>query len=486
MANSRSQSVADPPNRSTRATSRQAGASSNQASGQLQGSNSRIEGLDDEEQPLERRDGAASGGSGQATGNPRTSQGDGAGGGDEPGNTGQPDDTASQDDDSDAGEVAPQGEPRTSSHTLRGNVAGTPSSGRSRRSAVSRSDYEKLQIQYLASKNEALELRLGAVERGLGGTGHRREHSDDHYRHDTKRASRLEKPKMQPVTNYNDLVDWIADCEAYIESEQPKDFRTEREKTKWAASLLEQTKRSQWRTHEKSVIETGNVLDWTDFCEYLKAMLSNPEMRTYECELKLEHAKQRDSQSVSDFVQYLDRLYGDLDYTVTDAEKLRTLRRKTLQPIVYDSFKHADVKTATTYASLTSLYIVIENTLRGTGQMKKTGPQGGGAAASHNTGSSGGQASNANHNQGGGKPQGGKKPSVPANRPQQPSQGQQQKGQPKPKGRSKEGKPKIDIATATCYTCSGIGHLANDPKCPLYAQRQEIRNRQKDSEKDKA
>ena len=164
------------------------------------------------------------------------------------------------------------------------------------------------------------------------------------------------------------------------------------------------------------MIETGNVLNWIDFCEYLKAMLSNPKMRTYECELKLKHAKQRNSQLVSDFVQYLNRFYGDLDYTVTDAEKLRILRRKTFQSIVYDSFKHADVKTATIYASLTNLYIVIENILRGIGQMKKTGPQEGDAAASHNIGFSDGQTSNANHNQGGGKPQGGKKPSVSVNR----------------------------------------------------------------------
>ena len=435
----------------------------------MQDSNSRIEKLNNKKQLLERRDRAASNNNSQVIDNPRISQKDNVDDDNEPDNIDQPNDIASQNNDSDAGEIASQEKSRTSSYTLRNNVADTPSSDRSRRNVVNKSDYEKLQIQYLTSKNEALKLRLNVVERSLNGTGHRREHSDDHYRHDTKRASRLEKPKMQPVTNYNDLVDWIADCEAYIESEQPKDFRTEREKTKWAASLLEQTKRSQWRTHEKSVIETGNVLDWTDFCEYLKAMLSNPEMRTYECELKLEHAKQRDSQSVSDFVQYLDRLYGDLDYTVTDAEKLRTLRRKTLQPIVYDSFKHADVKTATTYASLTSLYIVIENTLRGTGQMKKIGSQKEGAAASHNIDSSDGQASNANHNQSDEKPQKGKKPFVPANRPQQPSQGQQQKSQPKPKKRSKKSKPKIDIATAICYICSGIGHLTNNFKCSLYA-----------------
>ena len=57
-------------------------------------------------------------------------------------------------------------------------------------------------------------------------------------------------------------------------------------------------------------------------------MFSNLEMRIYECEFKLEHVKQRDSQSVFDFVQYLDCFYGDLNYIVIDAEKFRILRRK--------------------------------------------------------------------------------------------------------------------------------------------------------------
>ena len=233
------------------------------------------------------------------------------------------------------------------------------------------------------------------------------------------------------------------------------------------------------------MIEIDNVLNWINFCEYLKAMFSNLKMRTYECELKLEHAKQRDNQSIFDFVQYLNRLYKDLDYIVIDVEKLRILHRKIFQSIVYNSFKHADVKTATIYASLTSFYIVIENILRGTDQRKKTDSQKGGAAASYNIGFSGGQANNANHNQSGEKFQKSKKFSVSVNCSQQSSLKQQQKGQPKFKKKNKEGKSKIDIATAICYICNDIKHLANDFKCSLYAQQQKIRNRQKNSKKNK-
>ena len=484
MVNPRSQPIGDPSDRTTRSGSRQPGVVNKQPSGDLLGSTPRIEELGEDEQPVGESLGAALRGSGQAIDNPRTAAG-GAGGGEEPGDTDQRDeDNASQDADSDGAEAAPSGEPRTSSHTLPGNVAGTPASSYSRGS-VSRSAYDALKMQLLKAQNKSLELRLGAVEKGLGSTGHRREHSDDHYRRDAKRASRREKPKEQSVTNYSDLVDWIVDCEDYIASEQPYDFRNEPEKTGWAASILEKTKRARWRAHEKTLLATGKIPTWDDFREYLKSMLSNPEMRTYECEQKLKNAKQRENQTVSDFIQYLDRLYVDLDYVVTDVEKLRNLRRKTLKPIMLDSFKHVDVKTAVTYAALSSLYVVIENTLRGTGQMKKSGNLGhSGGGASHNNGSgNGGQKSNAdNNNNRQKKPKGGQKPSVPANRPQQPQDSQGSK----PKGKGKSDKPKIDVAKATCYTCGGIGHLSTDPSCPQFSQRNEKRNQRKEAEKAKA
>ena len=87
-------------------------------------------------------------GSGQAIDNLGTAAG-GAGDGEEPGDIDQRDeDNASQDADSDGTEAVPSGEPRTSSHTLPGSVAGTPASSHSR-SSVSRSAYDALKMQLL-------------------------------------------------------------------------------------------------------------------------------------------------------------------------------------------------------------------------------------------------------------------------------------------------------------------------------------------------
>ena len=172
----------------------------------MQNSNSRIKKLNNEKQPLERRNKTVSNNSDQVTDNPRTSQENNTNNNNEPSNIDQPNDIASQNNNSNVDEIAPQKKPRISFYTLRNNVVDTSFSDRSRRNAVSKSDYKKLQIQYLTSKNEALKLRLNAVEKNLNNTDHRREHSDDHYRHDIKRASKLEKFKMQPVINYNNLI----------------------------------------------------------------------------------------------------------------------------------------------------------------------------------------------------------------------------------------------------------------------------------------
>ena len=94
-------------------------------------------------------------------------------------------------------------------------------------------------------------------------------------------------------------------------------------------------------------------------------------MRIYECEIKLKKARQRETQSVSDFVQYLNRIYLNLNYTVFDEKKLRTLRRKIFEFIILKFFKHVNVKIIIIYFVLTSFYIVIENILRNIDFMKK-------------------------------------------------------------------------------------------------------------------
>ena len=106
-----------------------------------------------------------------------------------------------------------------------------------------------------------------------------------------------------------------------------------------------------------------------------------------------------------------------MNYIVIDVKKFCILRRKTFQSIVYNSFKYVDVKIAITYASLTSFYIVIKNTLQGIDQMKKTDSQKENAITNHNIDFNNNQTNNTNHNQSDKKFQKNKKSFVPVNCP---------------------------------------------------------------------
>ena len=87
-------------------------------------------------------------------------------------------------------------------------------------------------------------------------------------------------------------------------------------------------------------------------------------MRIFECEFKLKHIKQRKNQLIINFVQYLNCLYIELNYIVFNSKKFRILCRKIFQLIIYESFKHVDIKITIIYISLTNFYIVIKNILR--------------------------------------------------------------------------------------------------------------------------
>ena len=103
----------------------------------------------------------------------------------------------------------------------------------------------------------------------------------------------------------------------------------------------------------------------------MKTSFNNSKIRIFQIEQKLKNAKQRENQTMSNFCQYLNRIYQKLNYIINDEKKLRILRRKTLKNIVFDFFKQTNIKIAITYQELQNIYIIIENTLRNINQIKK-------------------------------------------------------------------------------------------------------------------
>lgn len=108
-----------------------------------------------------------------------------------------------------------------------------------------------------AEKHVATErLKLAQLENTRG---HRREHSDDHYRDaNRKRASVTKVPDTQHLNNYNSAIMFIRDCEDYIASAPRSDFRTDEEKTRWSSAILSDAKKQTWRNvRDATLRETG-------------------------------------------------------------------------------------------------------------------------------------------------------------------------------------------------------------------------------------
>ena len=169
----------------------------------------------------------------------------------------------------------------------------------------------------------------------------------------------------------------------------------------------------------------------------------------------------------------------NLNYTVFDEEKFRTLRRKVFEFIVLKSFKHVNVKIIITYFALTSFYIVIENILRGIGFMKKLEAQAEGA--NYNIESEGAE-SQFNHNNNQKKSKNGNKQKMFADKNSQTSA--QSSTDDKFKKKSKQFKS--NHSHLTCHSCEQKKHIVFDSKCPKFATWQKSRNRDKKSKKEKA
>ncbi len=140
------------------------------------------------------------------------------------------------------------------------------------------------QLKNLKAQNVllALQLRISKLERKTRSiSDHRRQHSDDHYRSDArKRANRSRESREQSVTNYDFLMFWLQDCEDFIVATS-SDFITKQEKLRWSASYLSEKSRNQWRDHVMSMRNHDEKLDWKYYTEYLRAKLSNSEIRNF-------------------------------------------------------------------------------------------------------------------------------------------------------------------------------------------------------------
>ena len=213
------------------------------------------------------------------------------------------------------------------------------------------------QRKTLKTKNELLQLRLTQYEKRQRSTSHRREHSDDHYRDITRRKrERFANSKEQTCLNYNHLVQWIRDCEEYIEYDL-RDFSIEIEKIRWFVSKLKFSKKTQWRAHADNLVENSI---WKNYIFYLKSRLSNATMRRQTVENNLRRTRQKFEQSISTFDAYLQALYVNLDYETSKHQKKINLRINILEKIKFESLKRDEWLDDESYEQLTKHYVALK------------------------------------------------------------------------------------------------------------------------------
>ncbi len=130
---------------------------------------------------------------------------------------------------------------------------------------------------------------------------HRRQHNDDHYWSDARKSANWSHEfKEQSITNYDFLMFWLRDCENFIVA-MSSDFIMKEEKLQWSASYLSEKSCNQWWDHVMSMHNHDEILNWKYYIEYLRAKLSNSEIRNFQTEHQLKTAKQRVNQNISNF-----------------------------------------------------------------------------------------------------------------------------------------------------------------------------------------
>ncbi len=228
------------------------------------------------------------------------------------------------------------------------------------------------QLKNLKTQNVLLALQLCILkleQETWSISDHWCQHSDDHYWSDArKRANWSHKFREQSIMNYNSLMFWLQDCKDFIVMTS-SDFITKQEKLRWSASYLSEKSCNQWWDHMMSMCNHDEKFNWKYYTEYLRAKLSNFEIRNFQTECWLETAKQRVNQSIANFKQYLIRLYADLNYHIFNKTYMMYLQIKINKIIMNESL--CILYISINYVSLLKHLINIDLHLRDTDTLSR-------------------------------------------------------------------------------------------------------------------
>ncbi len=215
-----------------------------------------------------------------------------------------------------------------------------------------------------------------------------------------------------------------------------------------------------------SMCNHDEKLDWKYYTEYLRARLSNSKIRNFQTERWLEAVKQRVDQSIVNFEQYLIKLYADLNYHIFNETCMMYLRMK-INEIIMNEFLCISY-ISINYVSLLKHLIDIDLHLRDTDALSKLHSQQSESAASQ-------KSFRFSHE---------KTKSVAATKNSKFSTSSTQS---KDDATLKFSEFKQDAASfnLTCWSCKKLRHKINNLMCFNYAFRQETRNHDEETKKEK-
>ena len=121
--------------------------------------------------------------------------------------------------------------------------------------------------------------------------------------------------------SYPDLVAFLYDCENHFVS-APRHFRTSRDKVAYGIRCLGGAPKLAWIHHASTQqIELGDYT-WEYFKAFLQGLISDPETRAFAATERLARLRQKDKESVQDFLDRYTRVELELPYRREEAQRV--------------------------------------------------------------------------------------------------------------------------------------------------------------------
>ena len=246
-------------------------------------------------------------------------------------------------------------------------------------------------------------------------------------------------------------------------------YRFVRKQTIFDFSNLIDDKKVAWRNHRDNLFnESNDESFWKKFVQWCKNQCRHLIVRDIDVIRQFASAQQRFTQSVQQFIDYLQRLWSEHDRQSFERKRMNTLKNRVLSKIAWNSTRHA--VQIITYETLIQQYVKSKMSFRRSGELSKldTTSNAVNTDSSSNTSQSNSKDSNAKNKS--------KKTSQTKTQVNVTARIKFAKSDFKSKTRTLKSK-------LTCFACERKSHIKTNSKCSKYAETMKTRNKNDDARK---